>query len=120
MTRRACWCALMVAPLVMLSCSSGSDTSSSVAPTTRASADTVTSVATTSPTAATTSTSTSITTTTPPASTSTSTSTTLAQSLVTETRVIGQSVQGRDITAYRMGVPNGRPWLLIAVIHGNP
>jgi protein MpaA len=39
--------------------------------------------------------------------------------LVTETRVIGQSVQGRDIIAYRMGDPNGRPVLLIGVIHGN-
>jgi murein peptide amidase A len=33
--------------------------------------------------------------------------------------VIGQSVQGRDITAYRMGDPTGRPALLIGVIHGN-
>jgi murein peptide amidase A len=33
--------------------------------------------------------------------------------------VIGQSVQGRDITAYRMGDPAGRPVLLIGVIHGN-
>jgi protein MpaA len=39
--------------------------------------------------------------------------------LVTETRVIGKSVQGRDITAYRMGDPTGRPVLLIGVIHGN-
>jgi protein MpaA len=39
--------------------------------------------------------------------------------LVTETRVIGQSVQGRDITAYRMGDPGGRPVLLIGVIHGD-
>ena len=38
---------------------------------------------------------------------------------VTEQRVIGQSVQGRDITAYRMGDPAGRPVLLIGVIHGN-
>jgi protein MpaA len=33
--------------------------------------------------------------------------------------VIGKSVQGRDITAYRMGDPTGRPVLLIGVIHGN-
>jgi protein MpaA len=39
--------------------------------------------------------------------------------LVIETRVIGQSVQGRDITAYRMGTPGGRPVLLIGVIHGD-
>jgi protein MpaA len=39
--------------------------------------------------------------------------------LVTESRVIGQSVQGRDIIAFRMGDPNGRPVLLIGVIHGN-
>jgi protein MpaA len=39
--------------------------------------------------------------------------------LVTETRVIGHSVLGRDITAYRMGTPGGRVVLLIGVIHGN-
>ncbi len=33
--------------------------------------------------------------------------------------MIGQSVQGRDITAYRMGTPGGRPVLLIGVIHGD-
>ena len=33
--------------------------------------------------------------------------------------MIGKSVQGRDITAYRMGDPTGRPVLLIGVIHGN-
>jgi protein MpaA len=33
--------------------------------------------------------------------------------------VIGQSVQGRDITAYRMGDPAGSRVLLIGVIHGN-
>ena len=38
---------------------------------------------------------------------------------VTETRLIGQSVLGRDITAYRLGTPGGRPVLLIGVIHGN-
>lgn len=38
---------------------------------------------------------------------------------VTETRVIGQSVQGRDITAYRMGTPGGRVVLIIGSIHGD-
>ena len=38
---------------------------------------------------------------------------------VTETRVIGHSVQGRDITAYRLGTSGGRAVLLIGVIHGN-
>ena len=33
--------------------------------------------------------------------------------------MIGQSVQGRDITAYRMGDPDGRPVLLVGVIHGD-
>ena len=33
--------------------------------------------------------------------------------------MIGESVQGRDITAYRMGTPGGRVVLLIGVIHGN-
>ncbi|MEP7203967.1 MAG: M14 family zinc carboxypeptidase [Ilumatobacteraceae bacterium] len=33
--------------------------------------------------------------------------------------MIGQSVLGRDITAYRMGDPGGRPVLLIGVIHGD-
>ena len=33
--------------------------------------------------------------------------------------MIGQSVQSRDITAYRMGDPDGRPVLLIGVIHGD-
>ena len=28
-------------------------------------------------------------------------------------------MQGRDITAYRMGTPGGRPVLLVGVIHGN-
>ena len=39
--------------------------------------------------------------------------------LVIETRVIGHSVQGRDIVAQRMGTPGGRVVLLIGVIHGN-
>lgn len=38
---------------------------------------------------------------------------------VIETRVIGTSVQGRDITAYRMGTPGGRVVLVIGVIHGD-
>jgi protein MpaA len=38
---------------------------------------------------------------------------------VLETRVIGKSVQRRDITAYRLGTPGGRAVLLIGVIHGN-
>ena len=33
--------------------------------------------------------------------------------------MIGQSVQGRDIVAYRMGDPDGRPVLLVGVIHGD-
>ena len=36
-----------------------------------------------------------------------------------ETRVIGTSVEGRDITAYRMGTPGGRVVLVIGVIHGD-
>ena len=38
---------------------------------------------------------------------------------VIETRVIGASVQGRDITAYRMGTPGGRVVLAVGVIHGD-
>jgi len=38
---------------------------------------------------------------------------------VVETRVIGQSVQGRDITAYRMGTAGGRVVLIIGSIHGD-
>ena len=33
--------------------------------------------------------------------------------------MIGQSVQGRSITAYRLGDPDGRPALLVGVIHGD-
>ncbi|MGZ4672327.1 MAG: M14 family zinc carboxypeptidase [Ilumatobacteraceae bacterium] len=51
-------------------------------------------------------------------STSTSTSTT-TPSPVIETRVIGHSVLGRDIVAYRLGTPGARPVLLVGVIHGN-
>lgn len=38
---------------------------------------------------------------------------------VIETRVLGTSVGGRDITAYRMGTPGGKVVLVIGVIHGN-
>ncbi len=38
---------------------------------------------------------------------------------VVETRVIGQSVEGRDITAHRMGSVGGRVVLVIGSIHGD-
>jgi hypothetical protein len=38
---------------------------------------------------------------------------------VIESRVIGTSVQGRDIVADRMGTPGGRAVLVIGVIHGD-
>ncbi len=38
---------------------------------------------------------------------------------IRETRVIGTSVQGRPITAVRMGTPGGRVVLVIGVIHGD-
>jgi murein peptide amidase A len=38
---------------------------------------------------------------------------------IIETRVIGTSVQGREITAYRMGTPGGRVVLAVGVIHGD-
>lgn len=38
---------------------------------------------------------------------------------VIEERVIGTSVEGRDITAYRMGTPGGRVVLVVGVIHGD-
>jgi peptidoglycan hydrolase-like protein with peptidoglycan-binding domain len=38
---------------------------------------------------------------------------------IIETRVIGASVQGRDILAYRMGTPGGRVVLAIGNIHGD-
>ncbi|MEY2553770.1 MAG: murein peptide amidase [Ilumatobacteraceae bacterium] len=53
-----------------------------------------------------------------PATTTTSTTTTVPSPVI-ETRVIGQSVLGRDITAYRLGTPGGRSVLLIGVIHGD-
>lgn len=38
---------------------------------------------------------------------------------IIETRVIGTSVNGRDLTAVRMGTPGGRVVLVIGVIHGD-
>jgi protein MpaA len=38
---------------------------------------------------------------------------------VLETRVIGHSVEGRPITAYRMGTPGGKVVVVIGVIHGD-
>lgn len=38
---------------------------------------------------------------------------------IIEERVIGASVQGRDITAVRMGTPGGRVVLIVGVIHGD-
>lgn len=38
---------------------------------------------------------------------------------IRETRVIGTSVQGRPITAVRMGTPGGRVVLVIGIIHGD-
>ncbi|MEO7369786.1 MAG: M14 family zinc carboxypeptidase [Ilumatobacteraceae bacterium] len=122
MTHRSLWAALLVASQVMVSCASDSGATSPAATTLTATTLTATVPSTVTPAAATpTSTSTTSTST---STTSTSTSmsvpaTTVAPSLITETRVIGQSVQGRDITAYRMGDPSGRPVLLIGVIHGD-
>ncbi len=39
--------------------------------------------------------------------------------VVIEQRVIGSSVDGREITAYRMGTPGGRVVLVVGVIHGD-
>ena len=38
---------------------------------------------------------------------------------ILETRVIGTSVQGRAITAVRMGTPGGRVVMIVGVIHGD-
>ena len=38
---------------------------------------------------------------------------------ILETRVIGTSVQGRSITAVRMGTPGGRVVMVVGVIHGD-
>jgi len=117
MTRRSWWLAPLVVSQLVLACSSTSQTqSTTTAPATPSDPATSTQTTTTTSTEPATSTIVTTSTTTP---SSTTTSTTVATSLVTETRVIGKSVQGRDITAYRMGDPTGRPVLLIGVIHGN-
>lgn len=46
----------------------------------------------------------------------TTTSTTLAPQT---TKVIGYSVKGKPITAYRLGTPGGKPVIAIAAIHGD-
>jgi len=117
MTRRSWWLAPLVVSQLVLACSSTSQTqSTTTAPATPSDPATSTQTTTTTSTEPATSTIVTTSTTTP---SSTTTSTTVATSLVTETRVVGKSVQGRDITAYRMGDPTGRPVLLIGVIHGN-
>ena len=117
MTRRSWWLAPLVVSQLVLACSSTSQTqSTTTAPATPSDPATSTQATPTTSTEPATSTIVTTSTTTP---SSTTTSTTVATSLVTETRVIGKSVQGRDITAYRMGDPTGRPVLLIGVIHGN-
>src|SRR6476620_1090984 len=123
MSRTCWWLGALVASQLALGCSSTAGTQSTAAstilpaisePTTTPSTTPIEPATTTSPPATTTSAPT--TTTTSPSTTTTST---VAPSLVTETRVIGKSVQGRDITAYRMGDPTGRPVLLIGVIQGD-
>src|SRR4051794_20843784 len=114
MRTRSWWVAPLVIFQLVVACSSGSQsqsttTSSATASTTAEPAATSTTTATTTTTTTTSTTSTSTTTPT--------TTTSVVPSLVTETRLIGKSVQGRDITAYRMGDPTGRPVLLIGVIH---
>lgn len=52
-------------------------------------------------------------------STSTSTSTTTTTVPATETRLLGYSVQGRPIEAFRSGTPGGVPVLAVGVIHGD-
>ena len=113
MTRRLGWCAFLLASQSVVSCAS--DPASS--PASSSTAKATTSIATTTVPTATVPTTT---TTTVQETTSTSTSTTSTQPpVITEERVIGQSVQGSDITAYRMGDPRGRAVLLIGVIHGD-
>lgn len=118
MIRRS-WSWATVVALSFAACSSDAGTTapSSAAPsaTTTLAAETTTAASTTTTLPITTTSST----TTSTSTTSTSTTSTTTPSLVTETRVIGQSVQGRDITAFRMGTPGGRVVLLIGVIHGN-
>ncbi|MEO8263969.1 MAG: M14 family zinc carboxypeptidase [Ilumatobacteraceae bacterium] len=120
MNRRAS-CAVLFGAWLLLSCSSDSTTSSSA--TIAAPAETTSAAATSTTTPEVTTTTVTSSTTTTQAATTTeaaTTSTTIATTAnIIETRVIGQSVQGRDITAYRMGTPGGRPVLLIGVIHGN-
>src|SRR4051794_26804661 len=113
MRTRSWWIApLVIWQLVAFSSPSQTQSTTTSSPTTAlTTAEPVATPPTTSTTTTTTTTtSASTTTTTTPAST-----TSVAPSLVTETRVIGHSVQGRDITAYRMGDPTGRPVLLIGV-----
>ncbi|HEY5423806.1 MAG TPA: M14 family zinc carboxypeptidase [Ilumatobacteraceae bacterium] len=117
MTRRSWWwlAPLVVAQLVV-ACSSTSQTASTTAsPTTAPTTSEPATTSTTTPTTSTVLPTTAV----APSTTAATTSSTVAPSLVTEARVIGKSVQGRDITAYRMGDPTGRPVLLIGVIHGN-
>ncbi len=127
MTSRSWWLGLLVASQVVVGCTSdsgtatqpsstGGDVSTSVGePSTANATTTVPATSTSSAPTATTTTANIA----PTTSASSTTTTTVAPSLVTETRVIGRSVQGRDITAYRMGTPGGRPVLLIGVIHGD-
>lgn len=42
-----------------------------------------------------------------------------ARPAVVEKRVIGHSVKGRPITAWRLGEPGGRPIVLVSSMHGN-
>ncbi len=104
---------------LLLSCSSDSTSSSSATITAQAPTTTAATTSTTT-TEVTTTTEAATTTEATTTSTTSTTSTTIAPTAkIIETRVIGQSVQGRDITAYRMGTPGGRPVLLIGVIHGD-
>ncbi|MEP7115578.1 MAG: M14 family zinc carboxypeptidase [Ilumatobacteraceae bacterium] len=112
MTRRSSCAALIMGAQLLVSCSS--DSGSAPAVTGQQATTVAVSAATTiQPT---TSPSTTETTTTTGAI---ATTTTEPPPAITEERVIGQSVQGRDITAYRIGDPKGRPVLLIGVIHGD-
>ena len=108
---------------LLLSCSSDSTSSpsaTSTATSTAATSTAATVVTTTTEAPTTTVAPVTTTTQTPTTTAAPTTSTTIAATAkIIETRVIGKSVQGRDITAYRMGTPGGRPVLLIGVIHGN-
>ena len=124
MNRRAS-CAVLFGAWLLLSCSSDSATSSSATIAAQAIATSAAATSTTTTEVSTTTgapTTTRATATTQAATTTeaATTSTTIAPTAeIIETRVIGKSVQGRDITAYRMGTPGGRPVLLIGVIHGD-